>query len=450
MKRLFTKSISLAFLCMLLTVLMIFSGCNSGSTATNFFESIQELDGVKKFDFEVDIETELNSQKTNVEINGTYNNENSMMATVTMTSGGVTIDFCDIVLDGDRVYLNISELLSTLGGDDVLGGKDYIYLDLKELASLAAITGTEMPNLSDLSAYTEARKTLTDKLYEILQKACEGVDPAILGKDGNKFTFTINEENIAGYINNIVGILVDEQDWIVSTLPELLEEAGLSDIADLIYDNESDIIDALESAKKDEKKDTENSLIDNKDFEISAYSELKTDGGRVWNMAMYFSMNSSDLFGNLDNVDNVFISSNSIVCSVDTVITENAGDKEITKVDEDNAISIMDYVATVESKYDDMYSDTFNQYMNIENGYYTIEPEDFPDMNLEDSDYYINIKSMGIGEICLSGTTSELIFTDKEMLIDGEPVEYTYVADTITITYDGTPMSFVYNENFAP
>ena len=447
MKRLFTKSISLAFLCMLLTVLMIFSGCNSGSTATNFFESIQELDGVKKFDFEVDIETELNLQKTNVEINGTYNNENSMMATVTMTSGGVTIDFCDIVLDGDRVYLNISELLSTLGGDDVLGGKDYIYLDLKELASLAAITGTEMPNLSDLSAYTEARKTLTDKLYEILQKACEGVDPAILGKDGNKFTFTINEENIAGYISNIVGILVDEQDWIVSTLPELLEEAGLSDIADLIYDNESDIIDALESAKKDEKKDTENSLIDNEDFEISAYSELKTDGGRVWNMGMYFSMNSSDLFGNLDNV---FISSNSIVCSVDTVITENAGDKEITKVDEDNAISIMDYVATVESKYDDMYSDTFNQNMNIENGYYTIEPEDFPDMNLEDSDYYINIKSMGIGEICLSGTTSELIFTDKEMLIDGELVEYTYVADTITITYDGTPMSFVYNENFAP
>ena len=101
MKRLFTKSISLAFLCMLLTVLMIFSGCNSGSTATNFFESIQELDGVKKFDFEVDIETELNLQKTNVEINGTYNNENSMMATVTMTSGGVTIDFCDIILDGD-------------------------------------------------------------------------------------------------------------------------------------------------------------------------------------------------------------------------------------------------------------------------------------------------------------------------------------------------------------
>ena len=165
MKRLFTKSISLAFLCMLLTVLMIFSGCNSGSTATNFFESIQELDGVKKFDFEVDIETELNSQKTNVEINGTYNNENSMMATVTMTSGGVTIDFCDIVLDGDRVYLNISELLSTLGGDDVLGGKDYIYLDLKELASLAAITGTEMPNLSDLSAYTEARKTL-EKFFD--------------------------------------------------------------------------------------------------------------------------------------------------------------------------------------------------------------------------------------------------------------------------------------------
>ena len=206
----------------------------------------------------------------------------------------------------------------------------------------------------------------------------------------------------------------------------------------------------MESAKKDEKKDTENSLIDNEDFEISAYSELKTDGGRVWNMGMYFSMNSSDLFGNLDNVDNVFISSNSIVCSVDTVITEYAGDKEITKVDEDNAISIMDYVATVESKYDDMYSDTFNQNKYIENGYYTIEPEDFPDMNLEDSDYYINIKSMGIGEICLSGTTSELIFTDKEMLIDGELVEYTYVADTITITYDGTPMSFVYNENFAP
>ena len=335
MKRLFTKSISLAFLCMLLTVLMIFSGCNSGSKATNFFESIQELQDVQKYDFEVDVNFKSGTQSAVIEIDGTYNNEKSMMATATVKSGAMTIKLGEIIFDGNRIYIDIKELLSTMGSSAILDGKDYIYIDLKELTSLAAMSGAEMPDLTDLSAYTEASKTITNKLYEILGEAAKDVKPEILGKDGNKFTLTINEENFVDYIRNIVYVLVDEQDWIVSTLPELLEDAGLSEVADLIYDNESDIIDALETAAEEVKEDPEISFSADEGFEISAYSEMTTDGGRAWDIGMEISMMSPE-------VDGLFtLNGNSADLSFNTTITENAGDKPITEVDEDNAISFM-------------------------------------------------------------------------------------------------------------
>lgn len=334
MKRLFTKSISLAFLCMLLTVLMIFSGCNSGSTATNFFESIQEINEVKKYDFEMDINFGSGTQTAAIEIDGTYNNVDSMMATAEIKSGAMTIKLGEIIVDGDRFYLDISELLSTVGYADILNGKQYIYIDMDELSSLAALSGTEMPDMTDLGIYQEIGKIITSKLYEILGKAAEEVEPEILGKDGNKFTLTINEDNIIDYIRNVVYVLNDEQEWIVTTLPELLEDAGLSDVADLIYDNESDIIDGLESASEEVKEDpTDTSVFDG--FEFSAYSEMTIDGGRVWDIGMEITAVGS-------GVDGLFtLNGDSADVSVNTIVTENAGDKPITEVDEDDAISFM-------------------------------------------------------------------------------------------------------------
>ncbi len=359
MKGLFTKSISVAFLCMLLTVLMIFGGCsNGGSTATNFFESIKEASEVQKYDFEMDMEFKADTQTASVVVNGTYNSAESMMASATIKSGAMTLKIGEIILDGDRVYLDISDLLSTLGSADVLDGKDYIYIDMSELASLAEMSGAEMPEMDDLSVYQDLSKTITYKLYDILEKAAEDVDPAVLGQDGAKFTFTINKDNMIDYIRNIVNVLADEQDWIFETLPEALDNAGLSDVADLISDNESDIADALEEAVETVKEDPDNPFGEDDEFEIIAYSEMLNEGGRIWNMGTEMTMSSS-------NTESLFtLNGNGATLSLDMTISENSGDKPITEVDEDNAIS---YMTLMMSSMSSMYGsdDTSDLYSSL-------------------------------------------------------------------------------------
>lgn len=369
MKRLFTKSISSALLCMLLTVLMLFSGCNSGSSATNIFESMKEASEVQKYDFEMDLEIESNNQTLTMEVDGTYNNEESMMASANITMGAMSLKIGEIILDGDRIYIDLSDLLSTFGSTDVLNGKEYIYIDMSELQSLAEMSGTEMPDMEDLSASKELSDLVTDKIYEILEKAADGVEPAVLGQDGSKFTFTVNKENVIDYIRNVVNVVADEQDWIVSTLPEALENAGLSDLADMIYDNESEIIDALESTVESVAEDPTDPLSDDEDFEILAYSEMTNDGGRIWNIGIEITAVTSasdDLDKNLSDLESGLYSlaGNSTTISLDTIITENSADKEITEVDEDNAISYMELMmSSMSSMYgsddstEDLYSD---------------------------------------------------------------------------------------------
>ena len=458
MKKFIAKTTFVSLFCFLLAVLMLLSGCNSGSSATNIFESVKEANELQKYDFEMNIETEISGQTSAVKIEGTYNNAESMMASATITSGGMTLEISDIILDGDRVYLNVSNLLSLLGSSESLDGKDYIYFDISEMESIA---GTSAVNMQDLGAYENLSKTITDKLYDVLEKATEGVEPAVLGKDGDKFTFEVNKDNITDYVSNIISVLSDEQDWILNTLPDELNNAGLSDFADMITDNKDDISDALENAVEKSKENPDTQITDNKDFEVSAYSSMTMEDRKIWNMGIFVSMNTSsndDTNQSLSDLESgVYSFGRSVIIDLDMVISENTEDKPITKVDENNAINYMDYVSAVDNMYE-VDEDAINQYMNIENGYYTlatlsmedssISPEDLADTGFDVSDYYINIKSMGIGEICLSGTTSELIFTDKEMLIDGEIVEYTYAEDTITIEHNGSVMAFTYNESF--
>lgn len=94
----------------------------------------------------------------------------------------------------------------------------------------------------------------------------------------------------------------------------------------------------------------------------------------------------------------------------------------------------------------------------LKTGYYTISEMSSDGMTLtgdqlesygyDVSSIYIKIDGDGKGEISLVGDVSELTYTDKEMIVDEDPAEYTYENDTITIEQDGATMKFKYDPNF--
>lgn len=167
MKKFIAKISSVSFLCILLTILMLFSGCNSGSSATNIFESVREATEVEKYDFEMNIEFESNQQTANIILEGTVNGPDSMMASATVKSSAMSLKIGDVIVDGDKMYLNVNDFLTLMGRADVLDGKEYVLFDTDELESFAEMTGAEMPSAENEKAMEDLSKLLTDKLYEV-------------------------------------------------------------------------------------------------------------------------------------------------------------------------------------------------------------------------------------------------------------------------------------------
>lgn len=343
MKRIFTKSISVALMCMLLTVMMIFSGCNSGSSATNFFQSAKEATDVKMFDFEVEIDAESDGQDATIAFSGTYNSPESMSMSASVSSNGMTIDIGEVILDGSRLYIDlstISSLASMAGGStaDLFDGKSYLYFDIEEIASLAEMSGAEMPfEVDDLGAYQGLVDVVTDKILEVLEKAAVETEPAVLSQDGGKFTLTINDDNIVDFVRNLVDVIADEEDWILETLPAECEKVGLDIVAEAIYDSEDDISDAIAEMVEGAEEDPGESF-EEIEFELVAYSEMINQGGRSWNFGIEFE-------GEANGTD--------ASMGIDMTIKENAGIKPITKVDENDAISYMDLMMSSMSSYYD-------------------------------------------------------------------------------------------------
>lgn len=149
------------------------------------------------------------------------------------------------------------------------------------------------------------------------------------------------------YIRSVVNVAADEQDWLFNTLPEALEDAGLSEFADMITDNESTIADALDNAVETVKEDPKNPLGDDDEFEINAYSEMLTEGGRSWNMGVEINM----AFSGEKNI--ITLNGNGAILRLNTTITENAGDKPITEVDEDDTIGIVEVITNITSSMQD-------------------------------------------------------------------------------------------------
>ena len=347
MKKFIAKISSVSLLCILLTILMLFSGCNNGSSATNIFESVKEASEVQKCDFKMNMEFEASDQTASIIFEGTVNSPESMMASATVKSGAMTLKIGDIIVDGDKMYLKINDFLTLIGSVDILEGKEYILFDTDELESFAEMTGEEVPSADNEKAMEDLSKLVTDKLYEVLEKSTEGVEPAVLGKDGNKFTFTVNKDNMIEYIRSVVNVVADEQDWILNTLPEALEDAGLSEVADMITDNESAIADALDNAVETVKEDPKNQLGEDDEFEINAYSEMLNEGGRSWNMGVEIDVTTSG------EKDLISLNGNSATLKLEVTITENAGDKPITEVDEDDAISYIEIMKKTMSSMQD-------------------------------------------------------------------------------------------------
>ncbi len=448
MKKFITKTISVSFLCILLAVLMLFSGCNSGSSASNFFQSIKEATNLQKYDFEMSIETEVAGSKNTVEIEGIHESADVMSVSITTSSEGSTLDLGELIFRDNRIYIDISGLANQSDYmADIFEGKDYVYIDFNDYLDTVENSGvvneSSMEIISGMDSFSGCLGILDiflDHVYDILDKAAQGVDPAVLSKDGSKHTLTITDENIGDYLENILNVLADDEDWFATTLPAELEKIGLNDLAEYIRENQEfdadSIIDLIDEFPES---------LEDPDLELTAYSEFKSEGNRTWDFVVEFN----DKLG-----------SNDIAVNLECTITENDS-ASVVEIDEDDAESYFDVLNESLSSYS-----TSSGLLNVLGGnimtpgYYSISEmsmegmtftaEDLEAMGIDPSTVYIKIEGAGIGEICIYGEIEELSYTDTQMTVDGDPANYTYSNGVITIEQDGAKMSFEYDADFAP
>lgn len=327
MIRVFKKTGITAVLCVLLSAIILLCSCGQ----ITFIQSVKSGMEIQKGDFEITANVKTNegsqseSNEVSVKLSGTINNEQSMYMDVSMTTQGEEHKVTTIILDKNILYMDIEQLFTllyagTLDISEALTGKKYIYVDLNELSKEYLNEAEEEIEYNE--ANVKGIGLLLYKLLDVVDKSAQNTDPAVLSQKENKYTFSLTEKNIEGFLHNLATVLEEEKNWLFNEYVNQLKFLQAQELADEITKNQEDI-----SKSYDEFVATlkEFSLEGNDTkFDVEMYSQLDTNPSKVWSFGISGNLNSNEFSGEL---------------SLDMKITENTEDKELPSVSKDEAIA---------------------------------------------------------------------------------------------------------------
>lgn len=336
MSKKLTKTAISGVLCGLLTVIILFSGC----AKITFLHSIKMGMEIEKCDFSATLSVTASplsgtglgtssneSQEIKVILSGTVNNPESMFVDVTAESAGTSQKLTTIILNDDKIYVDISQIsqmMSAFGStSDPYEGKKYISADINELTD--QMTEDRGFSVEYDAESVAAINSLFLKICDVVELAATNVDPAVLGQDGDKFTFNLSNDNIESFLHNLAAVLETQKDQLISAFTDDLKVLSDKNNDETIEQSKEEISEAYDEVVDELKSFTKDNL-NGSVFDVTSYSQLTTKEARVWDFGISGSAKGSDEYStNLD-------------FSFDINITENKEDKELPTVSADETI----------------------------------------------------------------------------------------------------------------
>ena len=210
MKKIKILSIILVF-CMLFASL---TACGSKAT---FYSTLKEATEIEQFDYEATFSIKSHIEDTystenvnaNVKVSGQYKsaNEMSMKIDIKMDDASQYTPLTDLYIIKENAYINIKQITSFMtslygqtGLDFSLSG-DYVKLDMKQTVEDEDVEYLENQN------YENIMKDIVSIATDFLEKAAKDVKPELVTVDGDKYTFSINDENIVEFATNLEKVL---------------------------------------------------------------------------------------------------------------------------------------------------------------------------------------------------------------------------------------------------
>ena len=285
-------------LAVILSIVMVLSMAECGSDSKkekkeekkdqDYFTVVQDSQSMKSGKVEMEmslkVEDSANTLKTylgtdTVKVKAEFDDDSEsetdgkMVLSVDYDGTGYK-EFTDIIIKDQTTYINTKKMVSVIlplvkkyAGENVpstlneemvnaMIGGDYISIteeELKTLMEQSADTveddtvdnGTTMLDIvtdtEKMQKYMEAYQAVAaDKIAEMVK----GVKPAVLGQDGENYTFTVNAENLTPFMDAFKELVKNDGEKLVAEFADKLKESVGED--DMVYKTVSD----KESVKK--------------------------------------------------------------------------------------------------------------------------------------------------------------------------------------------------------
>lgn len=280
-----------------------------------------------------DVKLVLGTNKLTITVKNYTESKTKAMSEIGMEFGETTIALTDIVMMDDMYYINTAKIIdavkelapsmaTNLDTIKLMVPEEYASISqaqikqLVEMAQTYALDGaanTAVPqayqmNMTDntavtvesfLKALTEDDinvyvEILTDVLGDKLTKAMADVKPSILGKDGDKYTVTVNNENFKDMALKLADLVENEGVTIFNDLLSALKEKKGED--DYIYTSMNGVKDQVQGAMGQLAA----GLKEDMDFEdiefemVLGTSVTGKEGSKTGTLDMDFVMKSKD------------------------------------------------------------------------------------------------------------------------------------------------------------
>lgn len=296
----------LALVLVLTMVVGVLSACGS-KKQVSYWDAAQELQEIKtgSFSMEMNIKSDLSediTQTVGASLNDIYVKMDGVIeSSVDPYKLSMNIQYklaesddytkvTDVIFDEDALYINVTALREMLQGLNnamismyagvLTSEEDYIKITMEDLEYLTSLSG-ESVDTSELVLTENTQKyseILVDKLFTILEKSVEGVEPAITSEKKGTYSFKLNNENLVPFLTNLKTVIENDG--------QTLYNEYIDDISKLEGDNQ-EYIDALNEGKESLVPTLTESLS-------SAITEIQEAKDATYNLGYDFSIDGKE------------------------------------------------------------------------------------------------------------------------------------------------------------
>lgn len=239
------KKLTAVLLCLLLLPLL--SSC-AVKPVDAYFDTMAEMEKIQEQNFTCTIEVESEQfadfgSSVSLVLDGSYSAKNKQMtATCTMALQApkkITMELTDIILDNNKLYINIESLASSIftlsgtsGMEDsmsaLFGDNEYIMLDYDDYGmdiwEMAAAAAAPASSSADTSVPGASLVPLVQNLQNVVEGKIKSADPPVISAESEAYVLTMDGAFIYGLLNAIVDNMDENLDTYSAAIYDFYNE----------------------------------------------------------------------------------------------------------------------------------------------------------------------------------------------------------------------------------